>query len=159
MDYIDGTDIETYVSKNPEEINNIFSQAIKGFSYLEKNNILHRDIRPKNLMVTGENTLKIIDFGFGKRIVNNDDFEKSISLNWLYEKPLDFENHIYDFKTEVYFVGKLFESLISGGLIPRPLGRLKLGGRGICSLAYAKISRRNLQYPAALRRGFFIWRL
>jgi phosphoglucomutase len=28
--------------------------------------------------------------------------------------------------------------------------------RGICSPAYAKISRRNLQYPAALRRGFFI---
>jgi serine/threonine-protein kinase len=112
MDYIDGTDIETYVSKNPEEINNIFSQAIEGFSYLEKNNILHRDIRPKNLMVTGENTLKIIDFGFGKRIANNDDFEKSISLNWLYEKPLDFENHIYDFQTEIYFVGKLFESLI-----------------------------------------------
>ncbi|MDR0706253.1 MAG: cache domain-containing protein, partial [Treponema sp.] len=35
-----------------------------------------------------------------------------------------------------------------GGLIPRPLGRLELGVRGICSPAYAKISRRNLQYPA-----------
>jgi serine/threonine-protein kinase len=112
MDYIDGTDIETYVSKNPEEINNIFSQAIEGFSYLETNNILHRDIRPKNILVTRDNTLKIIDFGFGKRIVNNDDFEKSISLNWSDEAPLDFKDHIYDFKTEIYFVGKLFESLI-----------------------------------------------
>jgi hypothetical protein len=28
--------------------------------------------------------------------------------------------------------------------------------RGICSPAYANISRRNLQYPAALPRGFFI---
>jgi hypothetical protein len=36
------------------------------------------------------------------------------------------------------------------------LGRLKLGVRGICSPAYAKISKRNLQYPSALRRGFFI---
>jgi serine/threonine-protein kinase len=112
MDYIDGTDIEAYISENPEEINNIFSQAIDGFSYLESNNILHRDIRPKNLLVTNDNVLKIIDFGFGKRIINDDDFEKSISLNWLYEKPLDFENHIYDFRTEIYFIGKLFESLI-----------------------------------------------
>jgi serine/threonine-protein kinase len=112
MDYINGTDIETYISENPEEINNIFSQAIEAFSYLEANNILHRDIRPKNLLVTKDNVLKLIDFGFGKRIANDMDFEKSISLNWLYEKPIDFENHIYDFKTEIYFVGKLFESLI-----------------------------------------------
>jgi hypothetical protein len=41
-------------------------------------------------------------------------------------------------------------------LIPRPLGRLLLGVRGICSPAYASISRRNLQYPAALPWGFFI---
>jgi serine/threonine-protein kinase len=80
---------------------------------LESNNILHRDIRPKNILVTKDNVLKIIDFGFGKPITNNDDFEKSISLNWLYEKPLDFENHIYDFRTEIYFVGKLFDSLIT----------------------------------------------
>jgi serine/threonine-protein kinase len=112
MDYIDGTDIETYISENPEEINNIFGQAIEGFSYLESNNILHRDIRPKNILITKDNVLKIIDFGFGKRIVNNSDFEKSISLNWLYEKPLDFENSVYDFRTEIYFIGKLFEALI-----------------------------------------------
>jgi serine/threonine-protein kinase len=32
----------------------------------------------------------------------------------MYEKPMGFENHIYDFRTEIYFVGKLFESLIMG---------------------------------------------
>jgi hypothetical protein len=37
-----------------------------------------------------------------------------------------------------------------------PLWGVKLGVRGICSPAYSKISWRNLQYPAALRRGFFI---
>jgi serine/threonine-protein kinase len=112
MDYIDGLDIETYISINPEEINNLFLQAIDGFSYLEANNILHRDIRPKNILITKDNVLKIIDFGFGKRVENNDDFEKSISLNWMYENPSDFNSHIYDFRTELYFVGKLFEDLI-----------------------------------------------
>jgi hypothetical protein len=37
-----------------------------------------------------------------------------------------------------------------------PLWGVKLGVRGICSPVYAKISKRNLQYPAALPRGFFI---
>jgi serine/threonine-protein kinase len=34
-------------------------------------------------------------------------------LNWLYDKPFEFENNIYDFQTEIYFVGKLFEALIT----------------------------------------------
>jgi serine/threonine-protein kinase len=112
MDYIDGTDIETYISKKPEEINNLFSQAIEAFSYLEMNNILHRDIRPKNILITDDKTVKIIDFGFGKQIESYTDFEKSVSLAWRYERPDEFQDSIYDFKTEIYFIGKLFESLI-----------------------------------------------
>ena len=38
-----------------------------------------------------------------------------------------------------------------------PLGRFILGVRGICSPVYAKLSKMNLQYPAALRQGFFIY--
>jgi len=113
MDYIDGENIESYLICSPEEINNLFNQTIDAFSYLEKFNILHRDIRPKNILITKEKTVKIIDFGFGKQILSSNDFDKSISLNWLYEKPDDFNNSIYDFKTEIYFIGKLFETIIS----------------------------------------------
>jgi serine/threonine-protein kinase len=112
MDFIDGTDIRTFISKNPEEINNLFSQTVEAFSYLEMNNILHRDIRPKNILITDDKTLKIIDFGFGKQIESYTDFEKSVSLAWRYERPDEFKDFIYDFRTEIYFIGKLFESLI-----------------------------------------------
>jgi serine/threonine-protein kinase len=112
MDFIDGTDIADYLIWSPEDINSIFNQTIDAFSYLEKYNVLHRDIRPKNILVTKDGIVKIIDFGFGKEISANDDFNKSISINWLYEKPDDFNNSIYDFKTEIYFVGKLFEAII-----------------------------------------------
>jgi hypothetical protein len=63
---------------------------------------------------------------------------------------------IFTFDNIVNVDDKIIKNLISGGLIPRPLGRFKLGVWGICSPTYAKISRRNLQYPAALPRGFFI---
>jgi serine/threonine-protein kinase len=112
MDFIDGTDISTFISKNPEEINDLFGQTIEAFSYLEMNNILHRDIRPKNILITNDKTVKIIDFGFGKHIENYTDFEKSVSLAWRYERPDEFQDSIYDFRTEIYFIGKLFESLI-----------------------------------------------
>lgn len=113
MELIQGTDIENYLKKYPENVNEIFSQAIDGFSHLEESNILHRDIRPFNLMVNESGIVKIIDFGFGKQALIENDFDKSISLNWWCEPPTDFDKGEYSHSTEVYFVGKLFQKIIS----------------------------------------------
>lgn len=112
MEYVDGSNIEDYVRNFPEQINELFVQAIDGFSYLERSDTLHRDIRPGNLLVTQAGQLKIIDLGFGKRIETSKDFDKSITLNWWCTPPKEFGGGRYDFSTEVYFVGKLFEELI-----------------------------------------------
>ena len=112
MEFVDGADIEEYLDKAPEKTNEIFIQSINGFRYLETNNILHRDIRPQNLMISREGVVKIIDLGFGKRVQYPEDFDKSISLNWWCEPPEEFKESTYDFRTEVYFVGKLFEKII-----------------------------------------------
>ncbi|MDD2720315.1 MAG: protein kinase family protein [Gallionella sp.] len=112
MEYIDGTNLEDYVKQNPEKLADVFNQTIRGFCHLETRNILHRDIRPMNLMVKNDGTVKIIDLGFGKRIEISDDFEKSISLNWWCDPPNEFATSSYNFGTEVYFVGKLFEKII-----------------------------------------------
>jgi serine/threonine protein kinase len=117
MEYVEGKDIETYISENPDRINELFIQAVNGFSHLEVNNILHRDIRPYNILVNNLGALKIIDFGFGKRIATSKDFNKSVTLNWWCEKPAEFNTQQYDFSTEVYFVGKLFQGLIAANSI------------------------------------------
>jgi len=113
MEYIEGDNVEDYLKKNPENLNDLFSQTISGFKYLEDNNILHRDIRPQNIIVRKDGIVKIIDFGFGKHIIFSKDFEKSISLNWWCELPNEFTSKKYDFRTEVYFIGKLFEKIIN----------------------------------------------
>lgn len=112
MEYIKGSHIDRYINLNPSKINDIFIQVIEGFKYLQEKNILHRDIRPSNILVTIDGVVKIIDFGFGKPINNYEDYIKSISLNWAYTLPDDFNISIYDFKTEIYFIGKLFEKII-----------------------------------------------
>lgn len=112
MEYVDGLDIEDHLGKSPEQINDLFLQAIAGFGYLERTGILHRDIRLGNLMVRADGVLKIIDLGFGKKIEDSGDFDKSISLNWWCEPPIEFGTSRYDFGTEVYFVGKLFQRII-----------------------------------------------
>lgn len=112
MEFIEGEDIADHIRKAPERINDLFMQAIDGFAYLEQKGIVHRDIRAANILVTKAGCLKIIDLGFGKQAKSIDDFQKSITLNWNCEKPAEFRDGRYDFTTEVYFVGKLFDRLI-----------------------------------------------
>ena len=112
MEYIEGNNISNFLKENPDLLNDIFQQAINGFAHLEKSNILHRDIRPDNILISNEGVLKIIDFGFSKKIDFVSDLEKSISLNWRYAPPSEFQEQRYDFRTELYFIGKLFEEII-----------------------------------------------
>lgn len=112
MEYIEGLEIDDFVARNPDKVSDLFLQALQGFAYLERQGILHRDVRPGNLMVRSDGVLKIIDLGFGKHVETAGDFAKSISLNWWCEPPIDFDGNVYNFSTEVYFVGKLFDGLI-----------------------------------------------
>ena len=112
MEHVDGAEIDEYVEWNPERINDLFEQAIEGFRHLETEGILHRDIREQNLMVTESGLLKIIDLGFGKQIRAEESFDNSISVNQWCEPPEEHERRIYDFRTEIYYLGKLFEKLL-----------------------------------------------
>ena len=113
MEYVEGADIEEHLRVSPENVNDVFAQTIEGFAYLESTQVLHRDIRPRNLLVRADGVVKIIDLGFGKRVEATADFDKSISLNWWCEPPNEFSSSTYDHSTEVYFVGRLFEKMIS----------------------------------------------
>lgn len=112
MEYVEGTDVRSYLAAAPEQINDVFLQVVQGFKHLEDKSVLHRDIRHANLMVNDQGIAKIIDLGFGKRIEQVQDFDKSISLNLWCEPPEEFGTAKYDFRTEVYFVGKLFQQII-----------------------------------------------
>ncbi|PPD06877.1 MAG: hypothetical protein CTY28_11625 [Hyphomicrobium sp.] len=117
MEYVDGENIDDYVARQPQKINDVFQQVIDGFCHLESKGILHRDIRPSNILVRKDGIVKIIDLGFGKQIAQKGDFEKSITLNWWCDPPKEFGSAKYDFSTEVYFVGKLFERLGSSRML------------------------------------------
>lgn len=115
MEYINGQCIDQY---NPDisgkSWDDIFNEVISAFEYLEENSILHRDIRPANILIDSKNCVKIIDFGFGKHINGTTKEENSILLNWpATEMPDEVElNQEYNEQTEIYFVGTLFKHLL-----------------------------------------------
>ncbi len=114
MEYVSGLELLDYLKKNPANADRVFEGVVDGFTHLQARGVLHRDIRPANILIDETSTPKIIDFGFGKEIGlgQREDDRKSISLNWWCETPPEFADNIYDFQTEVYFVGKLFQLAI-----------------------------------------------
>src|SRR4030042_6690677 len=68
MEFVDGSDVADYLFCRPEQANKIFLQTISGFAYLQRIGILHREVRPGNVMVREDGIVKIIDLGFGKEV-------------------------------------------------------------------------------------------
>jgi len=114
MEFVDGVDVVDFLKVNPSCGNAVFEGVVDAFSHLHEKVILHRDIRPANILIDRDGVTKLIDFGFGKLPAKNisGSISKSVSLNWWCDRPPEFNDGVYDFQTEVYFVGKLFEAII-----------------------------------------------
>lgn len=115
MEYVKGIKIDECVEvpckKSWEEI---FTEIISAFKYLEEHKILHRDIRPANILIDENFNVKIIDFGFGKILEATDKQQNSILLNW---PATEMPNEVltkgeYNEQTEIYFVGTLFRHVL-----------------------------------------------
>ena len=50
-----------------QSVNKIFRQIVEGVDYLHSKNICHRDIKLDNIILTEENKIKILDYGFAVR--------------------------------------------------------------------------------------------
>ncbi|MBB4826403.1 serine/threonine-protein kinase [Sporosarcina luteola] len=114
MEYIDGVTLDKINQTSIKSWEKIFADTVSAFEYLEANKILHRDIRPANIMIDKDGNVKIIDFGFGKKLTEQDQEGKSVFLNWpVTQWPNEtIDERIYNHQTEIFFLGKLFSNLL-----------------------------------------------
>lgn len=72
MEYVDGVNLaETVSTRGPlpvAEACEYVRQVAIGLEYAHQRGMVHRDIKPHNLMVTGESTIKILDFGLASLV-------------------------------------------------------------------------------------------
>lgn len=75
MELIPGGTIEfllkTYGPFEESLFRNFTNQILEGINYIHSRNVVHRDIKGKNIMLMGNGIIKLIDFGCAKRLKKN----------------------------------------------------------------------------------------
>ena len=118
MEFIEGFHLDEYLAAEiigKAEIEDVFCQLISAFSYMEKLGIVHRDIRPSNVMVTPSNVAKVIDFGLGKDCVlesENYSIRTIVNRGSVEQLPEEEANRKYSSQTDLYYLGELFYRLL-----------------------------------------------
>ena len=120
LEYINGISLldiiknEKYHFLKEQRAKKIFLQVVKGISFCHKNNIFHRDIKLENILVLKDDTIKIIDFGFGVKC-NRDTYQKLFCGTPSYMAPeiVKKEKYIACY-SDIWSLGVLFFAMLYG---------------------------------------------
>jgi serine/threonine-protein kinase len=69
MDYVRGKTLEEVVAEgpmDPEKVKEIFSSLLEALDYAHRIGVIHRDLKPTNIMIREDGTVKVMDFGIVK---------------------------------------------------------------------------------------------
>lgn len=116
MEYCDSGDLRSILGKPIKEkyTQFYFSQLTNGLKYLDQINIVHRDIKPRNILLTHRRrVLKIADFGFAKQTTQQSLYE-TICGSPLYMAPEIMGKSFYNKQTDLWSVGMILYEMLYG---------------------------------------------
>lgn len=128
MEWIDGRTIDAVYSEivsneksyREKEIARWFMEAAQALEVIHNANIIHRDISPKNLMITDDGTIKLMDFGISRAGVENRTILTAADTILGSEAYMSPEQLVYkravaelDHKSDIYSLGATFYELFT----------------------------------------------
>eukprot|EP00741_Cyanophora_paradoxa_P004993 tig00000842_g4840.t1 len=96
------------------EVQKIAKQLVKALYYLHSNRIIHRDMKPQNILIAANGTVKLCDFGFARAMSCNTMVLTSIKGTPLYMAPELVQEQPYNEKADLWSLGVILYELFVG---------------------------------------------
>ncbi len=125
MEYIDGEDLDSIIEREVKiglkRAVEIAIQICKGLEHAHSNGVIHRDLKPHNVMLDKSGTVRILDFGLA-RIMDQSEVDWRLTRPGqflgtpLYMSPEQIRGQSADERSDVYGLGLLIFKMVTGSI-------------------------------------------
>ena len=138
MEYVDGITLKEYLKQRGgaltwKETVHFATQILSALQHAHSKGIIHRDVKPQNIMLLADGSIKMMDFGIARfsRAQSQTVSDKAIgSVHYI--SPEQAKGDRTDARTDIYSVGVMLYEMLSG--------QLPFDGDGAVSIAIMQIS-------------------
>ena len=166
MEFIDGVSLSSMIAKQKISTSTAAKMVVEigqALNAAHRAGVIHRDLKPGNIMVTSDGRLKIVDFGlsFAKRGLNSDEATGSMSIfsgvvgTLAYMAPEHAEGKTVDHRADIFALTIILHELLTGRLpfsAPNPAALLRALLFGKPSLP-STVRRELAAFDAVVERG------
>lgn len=117
MEFVEGITLKTYIEKKGrltyKEAVSIAIQVGRGIETAHNKNIVHRDIKPQNIIISTEGKVKVTDFGIARAATTNT-INSDVMGSVHYSSPEQARNGFVDGKSDIYSLGIVMYEMVTG---------------------------------------------
>ena len=121
MEYIDGITLKEYIDRQGviewKDVLHLTTQVLRALQHAHESGIVHRDIKPQNIMLLQDGTIKVTDFGiarFSDKATRTMTDQAIGSVHYI--APEQARGDVTDGKTDIYSVGVMLYEMLTGKL-------------------------------------------
>ena len=117
MEYVEGITLKTYIEKKGQlsfkESASIAIQVARGIEAAHNKNIIHRDIKPQNIIISTDGKVKVTDLGIAKATSSNT-ISSDVMGSVHYASPEQARNGFVDGRSDIYSLGIVMFEMVTG---------------------------------------------
>ncbi len=117
MELVEGENLEQLIARRsalPITLKLVYAmQACRAFDYAHKRGIVHRDIKPGNIMVNKDGTVKVVDFGIARVLEASRTQTGMLIGTFAYMSPEQYHGEHADERSDIWSFGVLFYELLT----------------------------------------------